>query len=259
LAHDHTLIQIRERSYLDLLDLALVVIRRRPQEIGLAALAGAVPFVLLNAWLTYQIDVPIPLYLYLLLLESAWATMPLTVVMGDMMFGGRPSARSVCRRLARGLPGLFFYQFLIRGILMAIGILYPLVPSRLGFVNEVVLLEQGKIRGVVKRCSNLTGDRGAEFFGQWLAQIMIGATFVILFWFGVGSLVNTLTTSKMTWDDPSVRQAYSLRFQLGIWLAITFFGVVRFLSYIDQRIRLEGWEVKLRLQALGRALAEAKS
>jgi hypothetical protein len=37
---------------------------------------------------------------------------------------------------------------------------------------------------------------------------------------------------------------------------VAFFAVVRFLTYIDRRIRLEGWEVELRLRALGAAMME---
>ena len=43
-----------------------------------------------------------------------------------------------------------------------------------------------------------------------------------------------------------------LLFQTGVWIAIAFFAVVRFLSYIDRRIRLEGWEIELRLKSVGR-------
>ena len=49
---DQTLIQIRERSFLDLLDLTLVVLRRRPATLGLAAMAGVLPCAAINAWLT---------------------------------------------------------------------------------------------------------------------------------------------------------------------------------------------------------------
>jgi hypothetical protein len=274
LALDHTLIQIRERSYVDLLDLALVVIRNRPRAIGLAALAGALPFMALNWWLPRQLELPLAALLCLLPLETAWATAPLTIVLGDEMFGVRPTVRSVSRRLARAFPAMLASQLISRGFLwisvllypsapgvsvftlVAAGVLYPLVPSRLGFLNEVVLLEHGKIPGIVKRCSALTGDRGGEFFGHWLVQILIGVAFAILFWFGVGSLLRALTTPQLTWDEPGVHDLNGLGFQCGVWLAIAFFGVVRFLAYIDQRIRLEGWEVKLRLQAVGLALEE---
>jgi hypothetical protein len=45
-----------------------------------------------------------------------------------------------------------------------------------------------------------------------------------------------------------------LRFQLGVWIAIAFFAVGRFLIYLDERIRGEGWEVRLRLQSAIREL-----
>ena len=45
-----------------------------------------------------------------------------------------------------------------------------------------------------------------------------------------------------------------LRFQVGVWIAIAFFAVGRFLIYIDERIRGEGWEIRLRLQAAIREL-----
>jgi hypothetical protein len=138
-----------------------------------------------------------------------------------------------------------------------IWILFPLIPSRLGFLNEVILLERGRATAVVKRCSTLCGNRGGDFFGQWVAQLCFGGLFVVCFWFGTGTAVHALTTSEVTWDEPGWGDFYGFRCQLAIWLAVAFFGVARFLTYLDQRIRLEGWEVKLRLQAVGRALEEA--
>src|SRR5208337_2185594 len=41
MANDRTLVQIRERSYLDLLDLALLVVRQRPRTLGLARPPGS--------------------------------------------------------------------------------------------------------------------------------------------------------------------------------------------------------------------------
>ena len=43
-----------------------------------------------------------------------------------------------------------------------------------------------------------------------------------------------------------------------IWFLVAFFGVVRFLTYIDQRIRLEGWEIELRLPVAGAAMEDAE-
>ena len=63
-----------------------------------------------------------------------------------------------------------------------------------------------------------------------------------------------LIRSDPTWSGPGTGAFGSLKFQLGVWIAIAFFAVARFLIYIDQRIRSEGWELRLRLQAVGRDL-----
>ena len=257
MAYDRTLIQIRERSFLDLLDLAVVVLRRNALPIGLAAAVGVLPFALLNFWLTSDPEFPFYVYPLVLLLEVPWATAPMTVVLGGLMFGEQPGPRQVFRTLLRGLPAMILYQGIIRALLMLSVVLYPLVPTRLAFMDEVILLERGKVRSAVKRCSNLSADRGADYFGQWLAQLLFGGLFVACFWFGTGTIVDTLFEREIAWDDFFQVEYTGFRFQLAIWIAVTFFGVARFLAYIDQRIRLEGWEIKLRLQSVGQSLEEA--
>lgn len=257
MADDRTLIQIRERSFLDLLDLALVVVRSRPRSLGLAALAGVAPCAALNAWLTADPEFPFLYYLGLLAVEAPWATAPLTVVLGGMMFGERPSAGRVVRTLVRGLPAMFIYQFVVRGVLTSFVLTFPVVVGKLAFLNEVILLERGKSLGAMKRCTLLTSDRGGDFMGRWLAQFCFGLAFIACFWFGTGLAFNSLTTSELTWNEPGWGDLYGVRSQFAVWLTISFFGVARFLTYIDQRIRLEGWEVKVRLQAVGRSLEEA--
>ncbi len=257
MAVDRTLIQIRERSFLDVLDLALVVLRSRPKALALAALAGVAPCVALNVWLTRDPEFSFALYLALLALEAPWATAPLTIVLGGLMFGARPTAAQVVRTLLRSLPALIFYQLIVRATLIVSVVLFPVVPAKLAFLNEVILLERGKARAAVRRCSTLIGNRGGDFFGQWLAQLVFGGLFVLCFVTGTEAVISALTTSELTWEQPGWGDVETVRFQVAVWLAIVFFSVARFFTYIDQRIRLEGWEVKLRLQAVGRNLEEA--
>ena len=42
---------------------------------------------------------------------------------------------------------------------------------------------------------------------------------------------------------------------LALWLVVAYFSVVRFLSYLDIRIRREGWEVELVMRAENQRLA----
>ena len=51
-------------------------------------------------------------------LEVPWATAPLTVVLGGLMFGQRPQAGRLLRRLLQAVPSLFVYQFLLRLVLV---------------------------------------------------------------------------------------------------------------------------------------------
>ena len=281
MAIDQTLIQIRERSYLDLLDLALLVVRQRPRTLGLAAAAGIVPFVALNYWVLSHPDTPQAIWPALLLLEAPWATVPLTLVLGGLMFERPPRPVTILWRMIRALPSLFILHLLVRGILamsvvllplisgefwfanevillaMSV-ILLPLIPGQFWFANEVILLEKTPPFRALRRCFQLSRGRSGEFVLLWLAQLMFGLLFALCFWIGTGAGISALIKSELTWYRPFLTDSSGLRFQLGIWIAIAFFAVARFLNYIDQRIRTEGWELRLRLQAVGRDLEEAQ-
>ncbi len=56
---------------------------------------------------------------------------------------------------------------------------------------------------------------------------------------------------QLYWAMPMVGWA------LAMWIVATFTAVVRFLGYLDLRIRFEGWEVELRMRAEGSRLAES--
>jgi hypothetical protein len=257
LAYDRTLVQIRERQFLDVLDLAMVVVRERPLTLGITALVGIAPFAALNAWLMRLPDLPFILFVGLVALEIPWATAPLTVVLGGLMFDETPSPGRVARTLGRSFIPMIMYQLLVPAALMPMLFTYLLVPSRLAFVNEVILLERSKWRSVVHRSAQLCEQRGGELFGQWLGKIVLGGLFVLAFWAGTGAIAQLLFTTELTWD-PTWADMFDARLHAGLWLAIAFFGVARFFCYIDQRIRLEGWEVALRLRVAGQALEEAR-
>lgn len=258
MAYEGTLIQIRERGFLDLLDLALVVVRARPVTLGLAAAIGILPFAVLNAWLMTAPDIPGALVIALIMLEAPWATAPLTIVLGGLMFGARPSVRSVLATLARSFFSMFLFQGIVRFFLMASGIFYLLVPARMVFANEVILLERDRWR-VIRRCGQLTDHREGTFLGRWVVELIFGGLFLVVFWIGATAVAYSLVSTELTWDTPDEQSFFDFRAQFAIWLSVAFFTVARFLMYIDQRIRLEGWEVELRLRAVGRALEESRT
>ena len=252
MAYERTLVQIRERSFLDLQELALLVIRRRPLPLALALLAGALPFVGLNAWLAEGGGSFVLFVCHLILptLEAPLATAALTVVLGGLMFGERPRTRQVIQTVTAAVVPMLLFQVVLRPVLF-------LFPGRLAFVNEVLLLERGTSYGATGRSAALCTGSVADLFMHWIGQAVFAAVFLLCFVLGTGAVLSALFTSELTWEQPTLSDLGGIQFQAGLWLVIGFFGVVRFLTYIDQRIRLEGWEVELRLRAVGRSLEEA--
>jgi hypothetical protein len=257
--YDRTMIVIRERSFMDLLDLALLVIRAYPVTIGLAAAAGIAPFAVLNIWLLSFPELYRIVWVGLLAMETPWATAPMTLALGDLMFGVRLRPRRIVAALVNAVPALFVTQTILRGCLLAIPVAYPLMPAQYGFLDEVVLLERApkhRAWASIKRCRALSRGQEGDFFMRWLGQIAIGVLFALCFWMGAETVRGALFDNELTWYQPGLGDLSGILFQVGIWLAIAYFGVVRFLTYIDRRIRLEGWEIELRLKAVGRALEE---
>ncbi len=50
-------------------------------------------------------------------------------------------------------------------------------------------------------------------------------------------------------EDPLQTTSYTIFYPLALWLTVSYFTVVRFLGYLDLRIRREGWEVELMMRA----------
>ena len=254
--YDRTLIEIRERSFLDLLDLAVLVVRDRPVSLGLAALAGVAPWAGLNLWLLSNPAFPPIVWPALLVLETPWATAPLTLVLGDLMFGVQPRPGRVFLTLLLSLPALVLAQFVVRGLLLLFGVTYPLMPAQYAFLDEVILLERVSVFQIFRRSRVLSRGSEGELFLRWIGQIMLGAFFALCFWMSAKTLSGALAGDELTWYRPGLSDLGGVFFQVGIWIAIAYFGVFRFLSYIDWRIRLEGWALELRLKAVGRASEE---
>jgi hypothetical protein len=256
-AIEQTLVPIRERSFLDILDLALVVLRRRPWALAVAAVAGCAPFAVLNEWLARTPDFPPFGFMYLVPMEIPWATAPLTIVLGGLMFGTRPGAGKVASTLLKSAGPMLVFQVLLRGLLILFFLLSPLIPTRLAFLDEVILLERGKWWEAYSRCGVLCGERGGELFMRALAQICFMSVFVLAFWWAT-ELLSALLVGGWSWDDWEWPSFAGWRVQAGLWLAVTHLAIVRFLSYLDLRIRLEGWEVELRLRQAGAMLENSQ-
>lgn len=257
---DNHRIVIRERGYLELLDLSLRVLRNQAGPLFLALLAGVGPLVVLNAWLLNLAAAapgkgPPWMFLISMLIAVLWevplATAPATMCLGRALFNQPLEARQIAREFAQSLPQLLFYQILIRGLLMAtvVGSVVPFIVNP--YLNEVILLERNPWRAAGnesistgRRSSLLHRDQGGDLFVRWILSVVIAAILVVAFWGSLSAAARWLL-SERDWTG----MLDTCLYPAALWMAAAYFTVVRFLAYLDLRIRREGWEVELLMRA----------
>jgi hypothetical protein len=259
---DKTRIAIRERSFPDILDLALHVIRRYAPALAVALAAGVLPLALLNHWLLSDYlndfdidDAPPPEYFYVLLALIIWelplAAAPTTLYLGQALFSEQPSAARVGKDLLASLPQLVLFQVVLRGALSCFFLTWPVLFWVWPYLNEIILLERNPWRkrgpsgtSTATRSSNMHARNRGELFNRWLGALVIGAGLI-----GAVAITCWYLRMLLAYEMRVDRTMYTVYLQGAIWLVVGYFAVVRFLSYLDLRIRTEGWEVELIMRA----------
>jgi hypothetical protein len=282
---DNTRIAVRERGILEILDLSLHLLRHYAKPLAITLAMGIVPCMLLNHLLIGSMtDVAwegegfpfryIWNMLVLVFLEAPLASVFATTYLGMSVFYDKPSIWRVAQDVLRYSPRLAFTQLLIRGIGPA-WLLYLAVPrdsdyspladtfvsllavyawflrAARPFINEVVLLEKNPLRAqshstmtIGRRSALLHGPSSAELFGRSLLS-----TLMAVLMFGAFYATFHLLSSAFLGDPTQGPLMVELVMPLTMWLIAGYFTVVRFLGYLDLRIRQEGWEVELRLRS----------
>lgn len=259
---DKTRIAIRQRTWSDILDLALHVVRNHAPGLLAATAVGAVPMMLLNYLLIgenlvgvdYQIEWPwayIWLTLLLTFVELPLATAATTLYLGQVLFIEAANPRQIFRDLWASLGQLLLFQVLLRGILTLTVVTWVIPYSLWPYANEIILLERNplttKEQGQLstrRRSAALHSDMSGELFVRSIAAsllaLLLVSILVLTTWYLVGMLSGR-------WDFDW--WVFAVALPVAIWIVATYFAVVRFLGYVDLRIRREGWDVDLTLRA----------
>jgi hypothetical protein len=262
---DQSRIAICERSWLDNLDLALAVVRRHAAPLALCAIVGIVPLALLNhmlvfwdaadAFLEEEWGVAYYWATILVMIEAPLATAPLTLYLGQALFVDRPKPSQISRDFFASLPQLVVLQVLLRALLI-VPVLTWIIPYVLWpYLNEVILLERNPLfsgRGQISTLSRnglLHRGNSGEFFARGIGALLLAPLLILALFETQDVLLKWLLGFEA---GPTV---HALAFQAVLWLLTVYFTVARFLSYLDQRIRNEGWEVELLLRAERERLA----
>lgn len=232
--------------------------------------------------------------LALVYLEAQLASVLVVAYLGPAVFLEEKKTRQVLIDALRCFPQLFLCQFMLRGILPA-WLLYLAVDrfafnglyegflltcllifatfmrAIRPYINEIILLERNPLRSRIanaitinKRSAHLHGPYASDLIARWIVTMMVA---VLLFVLALTTLIivrGVLTSDWplyvelmpaiiFTWDVDWFD--LQVLFPLALWMVVGFMSVVRFLSYLDLRIRHEGWEVELLMRAEAMRLA----
>ncbi|MGI8977692.1 MAG: hypothetical protein ACR2FY_00555 [Pirellulaceae bacterium] len=209
----------------------------------------------------------------LVFIEAPLASVFVTAYLGEAVFMQKPTFRQVLATVLRHSPALILCQLLIRGILPAwvlvgmmdhygnnvgievwlwvLAVYSALFRSLRPYINEIILLEKNPLRArgentitINKRSGHLHGSSSGELFGRWIGSSMLAFSLLIIIivalYLGVGVLIGQY---ELSWT-------FSVFiYPAAFWVVVAFYSVVRYLDYLDLRIRYEGWEVELLMRA----------
>lgn len=280
---DRTRIAIAERSQVELLDLSFIVLREFFVPIISYLMILALPLAVFNhfaiQWMTVDFVEPGPVWRYIWVLcalvyvEAPFASVLATAYLGKVTFYEEPTTTELLREVAGFGWRLTWCQLILRGVLVVLFFVWciptedkissfewmlPFVCAVLWlwrslrpYINEIVLLEKSPLWSrkkqqitIGKRSSRLHGPNSGDLFGRAIGVVPVIATFGMavfgLFWFIIATFTNDWSTGPVI---------VYVAIPATLWFLVAYLTVVRFLSYLDLRIRREGWEVELKMRA----------
>ena len=256
---DQARIAIHERTWSDNLDLALHVMARYAAPLAVCATVGILPLALLNHALLnpalfddFQEDAFARGAYWLVLIvmiEAPLATALVTLYLGQALFADRPRPAMIARDFLAGLPQVLLLGVLPRIVLIPLLVTWMLPFGMWPYLNEVILLERNPLQGGPGRMSSITRSRllhaggSSEFMMQGVGALSIATLLIVAIYLTEEFLIQNLFGLE---SDLGVRL---IELQVALWLVAVYFTVTRFLNYLGQRIRNEGWEVELFLRA----------
>lgn len=221
----------------------------------------------------------------LVLIQAPLALCGLTYFIGQAVFIERPTIRQVFLMvwdrfgtlvfvlgilrlsLIAFIPAVFLFrdptfrpEIEIPLYLLCLCGLAQLIRGFRPFASEILLLERCPVfkskkrpdqLPYGKRSSWLHSNLSAELFGMHLGVAIVEAMTILSLSMGMIFLIGVLTGIWRWgfWMD-------LILYPLTLWVVATWGTIVRFLLYMNARIRTEGWEIELRLKAESQRLEE---
>lgn len=288
--HAKTQIAIRERSILEILDLALHIFRDYFVQVAAAFVLGTIPFIILNhilfGWMSeveYGVAFPFAFVwtsILMITLEAQAASVFVCAFLGKAVFETQPQFLDVCKLVIQTWWRQFLYGWLLRGV--ALGLILVafiergdptnnyiisawlplLVVYSLAvrvfrpFINEIIVLERNPVRSgqseqmtIGRRSAMLHNPDSGTIFGRGIVIMLVGILLTLVI---VGGFMVIAGVFLHDWRQGPIMVRYA--YPAAMWSAVAFTTVVRFLCYLDARIRQEGWEVEILIRSEAAAL-----
>jgi hypothetical protein len=251
---DEVHLAIRPRTLLECLDLSIRVWGRHFPGLSIATIIGVAPMVATQLWLLeiYAEDSGIP-FILLGMVGAPWVTMPILIYLGQITFSRRFSLRQAIRTAMGALPCFFVYQGIMRFFCIFVVVLSPMIFIGMYYLSPIVLLERPTFNRVWVRRTAMNSRNTGRIISFLVTDVIVmyaGTYCLGNFLRGLFSLwtghfeqgqflgAGTVTTESIEWE-----------YLLAFWLVMSFLAVFRFITYLDCRIRREGWDVELKLRA----------
>ena len=256
---DTMTIAVRRRSIAELYDLALLVLRRHLLALTVLAVAGALPWVLLDAWLLAGVPEVWVAWYWLLLLavaQAPLATAALTAYLGEAMFNPRPSMGRAVTTAARQWS-LLLQIGVMYGVLAWLPVLLFLAPPH---AVAVAVLENQRGRAAWTRAHSLRVAWATAWPSHLLLALGVLAGTLVMLVGTLDALEHLLTAARAMpdWLEvlPRLDPAHSVLPIVAFFLTLAYLAVVHFLAYLDLRTDREGWDVDLALRRVAERLEE---
>ncbi len=252
-------IALRDRSLLDVLDLALRFTVANGRAFAVMSGVVTVPC-FLASWFVAEKAGWVLGWLSALVLVT-FAEAPYVALASRLVFDERVRAREAIVVALRSIPRLVGLRALQLVSVLA-GMMFFLVPgvalaAFFFFGTEVIVLEQSPVTGSVSRMQRLQSG----YFGDVLmAMLALWALYAIAIVLGDATghaILEQLLQIRVRPSEDEIGGPIAL---FAAWMAVPLLTTARFFVYLNLRTRREGWDIQTRFAAIAaRARAEAEA
>ena len=239
---------------------------------------------------TFQFEASDVLFVWVMSLvvssQAQLGTVFVTAYLGQALFQGRPSVKDILISSLRAIPKLIVIHGFVRLVIPSMVLLALMRPgfedpdgfawlvilfsavTGIGlmirgsrpFATEMLVLEKTPLSkskddqnaiDYGTRSSSLHNAASGEVFGRSILMAFLAVPLSFIFF--VGILLIDQSLNLHIDNQTSLLMHY---WPAALWIVAGMMAVIRFLSYIDIRIRQEGWAVELRVRAEAMRLAQ---